>query len=81
KLLARAIPCVLLGFLVDSPDFEFYHPPLHRFLVRFDEYVSYYTRYPYQGLLVPPPPLFLGPTPPPAPAPPVPQPPPGPAPS
>ncbi|CAI7810006.1 unnamed protein product [Closterium sp. NIES-54] len=32
KLSARAIPCVFLGFPVDSPDFLFYHPPLHRFL-------------------------------------------------
>ncbi|CAI7787830.1 unnamed protein product [Closterium sp. NIES-53] len=50
KLSARAIPCVFLGFPVDSPDFLFYHPPLHRFLdsrdVRFDESMSYYTQYP-----------------------------------
>ncbi|CAI7762517.1 unnamed protein product [Closterium sp. NIES-54] len=63
----------------DSSDLEFYHPPLHRFLntcdVRFDESASYYTRYPYKGLLVPPPPLFLAPSPPLVPAPPVPQPP------
>ncbi|CAI7866532.1 unnamed protein product [Closterium sp. NIES-53] len=54
KLSARAIPCVFLGFPVDSPDFSFYHPPLHRFLdsrdVRFDEFVSYYTRCPCRGL-------------------------------
>ncbi|CAI7877772.1 unnamed protein product [Closterium sp. NIES-53] len=41
KLLARAIPCIFLGFPVDSPDYAFYHPPLHQFLdsrdVRFDE--------------------------------------------
>ncbi|CAI7833825.1 unnamed protein product [Closterium sp. NIES-54] len=29
KLSARAIPCVFLGFPMDSPDFSFYHPPLH----------------------------------------------------
>ncbi|CAI7909743.1 unnamed protein product, partial [Closterium sp. NIES-53] len=84
KLLARAIPCVFLGFPVDSPDYAFYHPPLHHFLdsrdVRFDESVSYYTWYPYQCLSVPPP-LLLAPSPPPAPAPPVPPPPPGPTPS
>ncbi|CAI7909246.1 unnamed protein product, partial [Closterium sp. NIES-54] len=83
KLLTRAIPCVFLGFPVDSSDFEFYHPPLHRFLdsrdIRFDEFVSYYTRYPCRGLPVPPPPLFLAPSPPPALAPSVPPPPPGPA--
>ncbi|CAI7863764.1 unnamed protein product [Closterium sp. NIES-53] len=82
---ARAIPCVFLGFPVDSPDHAFYHPPLHQFLdsrdVRFDESVSYYTRYPYRGLSVPPPPLFLAPSPPPAPTPPIPPPPPGPVPS
>ncbi|CAI7895740.1 unnamed protein product [Closterium sp. NIES-54] len=85
KLSARAIPCVFLGFPVDSPEFSFYHPPLHRFLdsrnVRFDESVSYYTRHPCQGLPVPPTPLFLAPSPPPAPAPPISTPPPGPAPS
>ncbi|CAI7784554.1 unnamed protein product [Closterium sp. NIES-54] len=29
---ARAIPCVFLGFPVGSPDYSFYHPPLHQFL-------------------------------------------------
>ncbi|CAI7865465.1 unnamed protein product [Closterium sp. NIES-53] len=81
----RAISCVFLGFPVDSPDRAFYHPPLQQFLdsrdVRFDESVSYYTRYPCRGPPVPPPPLFLAPYPPPAPAPPVPPPPLGPAPS
>ncbi|CAI5461534.1 unnamed protein product, partial [Closterium sp. Yama58-4] len=74
KLSARAIPYVFLGFPVDSSDYTFYHPPFHRFLdsrdVRFDESVSYYTRYPCRGLPVLPPPLFLAPSPPPAPAPP-----------
>ncbi|CAI7751758.1 unnamed protein product [Closterium sp. NIES-53] len=54
KLLACAIPCVFLGFPVGSPDYSFYHPPLHQFLdsrdVRFDESVSYYIRYPCRGL-------------------------------
>ncbi|CAI7810426.1 unnamed protein product [Closterium sp. NIES-53] len=85
KLSACAIPCVFLGFPVDSLDFSFYHLPLHYFLdsrdVRFDESMSYYTRYPCRGLPVPPPPLFLAPSPPLAPAPPVPPPPLGPAPS
>ncbi|CAI7779145.1 unnamed protein product [Closterium sp. NIES-54] len=76
KLSAHAIPCVFLGFSVDSPDHAYYHPPLHQFLdsrdIRFDESVSYYACYPCQGLPVPPPPLFLAPSPPPAPAPPVP---------
>ncbi|CAI7733662.1 unnamed protein product [Closterium sp. NIES-54] len=85
KLSACTIPCVFLGFPVGSHDYSFYHPPLHQFLnsrdVRFDESMSYYTRYPCRGLLFPPPPLFLAPSPPPAPAPPVPPAPPGPAPS
>ncbi|CAI7812826.1 unnamed protein product [Closterium sp. NIES-53] len=85
RLSAGAIPCVSLGFSVGSPDYSFYHSPLHQFLdsrdVRFDESVSYYTRYPCRGLPVPPPPFFLAPSPPPAPAPPVPPPPAGPAPS
>ncbi|CAI5457664.1 unnamed protein product [Closterium sp. Yama58-4] len=83
KLLACAIPCVFLGFPVDSSNYTFYHPPLHWFLdsrdIRFDESVSYYTQYPCRGLPVPPPPLYLAPSPPPAPASPVPPPPPGPA--
>ncbi|CAI7833532.1 unnamed protein product [Closterium sp. NIES-53] len=68
KISARAIPCVFLGFPVGSSNYSFYHPPLHQFLdsrnVRFHEPVSYYTRYPYRGLLVPPPPLFLAHSPP-----------------
>ncbi|CAI7882377.1 unnamed protein product [Closterium sp. NIES-53] len=76
KLSARAIPCLFFGFPVGSPDYSFYHPPLHQFLdsrdVRFDELVSYYTQYPCRGLPVPPPPLFFAPSLPPAPAPPVP---------
>ncbi|CAI7755125.1 unnamed protein product [Closterium sp. NIES-53] len=78
KLLARAVLCVFLGSPVASADWSFYHPPLHQFLdsydARFDESVSYYTRYPCRGLPVPPPPLFLAPSLPPAPAPPVPPP-------
>ncbi|CAI7810953.1 unnamed protein product [Closterium sp. NIES-53] len=79
RLSARAIPCVFLGFLVDVPDYMFYHPSLHRFLdsrdIEFVKSVSYFVRYPSRGLPVPPPPLFLAPAPPPAPAPPVPPPP------
>ncbi|CAI7733977.1 unnamed protein product [Closterium sp. NIES-53] len=83
KISARTVPCVFLGFPVASADWSFYHPPLHQFLdsrdVRFDGSVSYYTHYPYRGLPVPPPPLFLAPSLPPAPAPLVPPPPPSPA--
>ncbi|CAI7772195.1 unnamed protein product [Closterium sp. NIES-53] len=85
KLSARAIPCIFLGFPVDSFEYTFYHPRLHRFFdsrdVRFNESVYYYTRYPCRGLPVPRPPLFLGPSPPHAPALPVHPPLPGPAPS
>ncbi|CAI7821545.1 unnamed protein product [Closterium sp. NIES-54] len=67
----------------DSSDFTFYHPHLHRFFfscdVRFDESVPYYVRYPFRGLPIPPPPLFLTSAPPPSP--PVQPLPPGPAPS
>ncbi|CAI7880173.1 unnamed protein product, partial [Closterium sp. NIES-53] len=63
KILPRAVSCVFLGFLEDSSDYTFYHPPLHRFFdsrdVRFDEFVPYYVRYPCRGLPVPPAPLFL----------------------
>ncbi|CAI7865681.1 unnamed protein product [Closterium sp. NIES-53] len=56
---------------LDSSDFTFYHPPLHRFFdscdVCFVESVPYYTQYPCRGLSVPPPPLFLTLAPPPAP--------------
>ncbi|CAI7865635.1 unnamed protein product [Closterium sp. NIES-53] len=62
-----------------SADWSFYHPPLHLDScdVRFDESVSYYTRYP----CTPPPPLFLAPSLPPTHTPPVLPPPPSPAPS
>ncbi|CAI7758523.1 unnamed protein product [Closterium sp. NIES-54] len=83
KISPRAIPCVFLYFPEDSSDFTFYHPPLHRFYyscdVRFDESVPYYVRYPFRGLPIPPPPLFLTSAPPPSP--PVQPLPPGPAPS
>ncbi|CAI7841580.1 unnamed protein product [Closterium sp. NIES-53] len=79
KLSARAISCVFLSFPVGSPDYSFYHPPLHQFIdsrdVRFDESVFYYNRYPFRGLLVPSLPLFLASSLPPAPSPPVPPPP------
>ncbi|CAI7817075.1 unnamed protein product, partial [Closterium sp. NIES-53] len=81
KLSPRAVPCVFLGFLEDSSDFTFYHPPSHRFFdsrdVRFEESTPYYVRYPSRGLPVPSPPLFLTSAPPHAP--PIQPPPPGPA--
>ncbi|CAI7930167.1 unnamed protein product [Closterium sp. NIES-54] len=83
KISPRAVSCVFLGFLEDSSDYTFYHPPLHRFFdscdVRFDKSVPYYVRYPCRGLPIPPAPLFLTSAPPPAPL--VQPPPPSPAPS
>ncbi|CAI7923904.1 unnamed protein product [Closterium sp. NIES-53] len=44
KLSARAIPCVFLGFPLDVPGWQFYHPTSHRVLpsqdVTFDDPVS-----------------------------------------
>ncbi|CAI7870591.1 unnamed protein product [Closterium sp. NIES-53] len=45
KLSARAIPCVFLGFVLDSPGWQFYHPTSGRVLpsqdVTFDESVPF----------------------------------------
>ncbi|CAI7740918.1 unnamed protein product [Closterium sp. NIES-54] len=47
KLSPHALPCVFLRFPVDSSDFTFYHPPLHRLFdsrdVLFVESIPYYT--------------------------------------
>ncbi|CAI7815346.1 unnamed protein product [Closterium sp. NIES-53] len=46
KLSSRAVPCVFLGFPLDAPGWQFYHPTSRRVLssqdVTFDESVSYY---------------------------------------
>ncbi|CAI7840395.1 unnamed protein product [Closterium sp. NIES-53] len=46
KLSSRAVPCVFLGFPLDAPGWQFYHPTSRRVLssqdVTFDELVSYY---------------------------------------
>ncbi|CAI7905062.1 unnamed protein product, partial [Closterium sp. NIES-53] len=46
KLSSRAIPCVFLGFPLDAPGWQFYHPTSRRVLssheVTFDESMSYY---------------------------------------
>ncbi|CAI7932787.1 unnamed protein product [Closterium sp. NIES-54] len=66
KLSPRAVPCVFLGFPLDAPGWQFYHPTSRRVLssqdVTFDESVPYY---PYRTASLPPPPLFLAPGPPP----------------
>ncbi|CAI7923906.1 unnamed protein product [Closterium sp. NIES-53] len=69
KLSARAIPCVFLGFVLDAPGWQFYHPTSRRVLptqdVTFDKSVPFYRLFPYRSAPPPPPPLFLAPGPPP----------------
>ncbi|CAI7844955.1 unnamed protein product, partial [Closterium sp. NIES-54] len=81
KLSPRATPCVFLGFPLDAPGWQFYHPTSRRVLssqdVTLDESVPYYRLFPYRTAPLPPPPLFLAPGPPPV----DPLPPQGPAPS
>ncbi|CAI7834270.1 unnamed protein product [Closterium sp. NIES-54] len=63
KLSSRAVPCVFLGFPLDAPGWQFYHPTSHHVLssqdVTFDEPVSYYRLFPYRTASLLPPPLFL----------------------
>ncbi|CAI7888485.1 unnamed protein product, partial [Closterium sp. NIES-53] len=81
KLSPRAVPCVFLGFPLNAPRWQFYHPTSCRVLsskdVTFDESVPFYRLFPYRTAPLPPPPLFLAPGPPPV----DPLPPQGPAPS
>ncbi|CAI7739753.1 unnamed protein product, partial [Closterium sp. NIES-53] len=81
KLSPRVVPCVFLGFPLDAPGWQFYHPTSRRVLssqdVTFDESVPFYRLFPYRAAPLPPPPLFLAPGPPPV----DPLPPQGPAPS
>ncbi|CAI7895097.1 unnamed protein product [Closterium sp. NIES-54] len=81
KLSARTIPCVFLGFPLDAPGWQFYHPTSRRVLpsqdVTFDESVPFYCLFPYSSAPLLPPLLFLAPGPPPV----DPLPPQGPAPS
>ncbi|CAI7903401.1 unnamed protein product, partial [Closterium sp. NIES-54] len=68
KLSSRAVPCVFLGFPLNAPGWEFYHPTSRRVLssqdVTFDESVPYYRLFPYRTAPLPPPLLFLAPGPP-----------------
>ncbi|CAI7781576.1 unnamed protein product [Closterium sp. NIES-54] len=68
RLYARAIPSVFLGFVLDAPDWQFYHPTSRRVLpsqdVTFDESVPFYRLFPYHSAPLPPPPLLLAPGPP-----------------
>ncbi|CAI7892565.1 unnamed protein product [Closterium sp. NIES-53] len=63
KLSSCAVCCVFLGFPLDAPGWQFYHPTSRRALstqdVTFDESVSYYRLFPYHTASLPPPPLFL----------------------
>ncbi|CAI7849967.1 unnamed protein product [Closterium sp. NIES-54] len=63
KLSSHAVPCVFLGFPLDAPGWQFYHPTSRRVLssqeITFDESVSYYRLFPYRTASLPPPPLFL----------------------
>ncbi|CAI7916682.1 unnamed protein product, partial [Closterium sp. NIES-53] len=51
KLSALAIPCVFLGFSLDPPGWQFYHPTSRRVFpsqdVTFDESVPFYRLFPY----------------------------------
>ncbi|CAI7893252.1 unnamed protein product [Closterium sp. NIES-53] len=69
KLSAHAIPCVFLGFVLDAPGWQFFHPTSRRVLpsqdVTFDKSVPFYRLFPYRSAPLPPSPLFLAPGPPP----------------
>ncbi|CAI5961957.1 unnamed protein product [Closterium sp. NIES-65] len=65
KLSPRDAPCVFLGFPLDAPGWQFYHPSSRRVLssqdVTFDESVPFYRLFPYRTPSLPPPPDFLVP--------------------
>ncbi|CAI7798168.1 unnamed protein product [Closterium sp. NIES-53] len=69
KLFSRTLRCVFLGFPIDAPPWQFYHPRERRFFssqdVTFDEYVCFYRLYLHASHPVPLAPLFLVPVPPP----------------
>ncbi|CAI7838919.1 unnamed protein product [Closterium sp. NIES-54] len=58
KLPSRAIPRVFLGFPLDAPGWQFYHPTSSTVLpsqdVTFDESVSFYRLFPYRTAPLPP---------------------------
>ncbi|CAI7881357.1 unnamed protein product [Closterium sp. NIES-53] len=69
KLSACAIPCVFLGFPLDAPGWQVYHPTSRCLLpsqdVTFDESVPFHHLFLYCSVPSLPPPLFLAPGPPP----------------
>ncbi|CAI7787788.1 unnamed protein product, partial [Closterium sp. NIES-53] len=64
KLSSCAVPCVFLGFPLDAPGWQFYHPTSRRLLssqdVTFDKSVSYYHLFPYRTASPPPPAALPG---------------------
>ncbi|CAI7808088.1 unnamed protein product [Closterium sp. NIES-53] len=68
KLSARAIPFVFIGFPLDAPGWQFYHPTSRRILssqdITFDKSVPFYCLFPNCSAPLPPLPLFLAPSPP-----------------
>ncbi|CAI7872204.1 unnamed protein product, partial [Closterium sp. NIES-53] len=68
KLSPRAIPCVFLGFVLDAPGWQFYHPTSHHIFpsqdATFNESVTFYRLFPYRSTPPLPLPLFLAPGPP-----------------
>ncbi|CAI7827678.1 unnamed protein product, partial [Closterium sp. NIES-53] len=69
QLSSRTARSVFLGFPIDAPGWEFYHPALRRVLsshdTTFDESVGFYCLHPHASSPVPLLPLFLVPGPPP----------------
>ncbi|CAI7802806.1 unnamed protein product [Closterium sp. NIES-53] len=59
KLSSHAIPCVILGFPLDAPGWQFYHPTSRLVLpsqdITFDESVPFYHLFPYRTAPPPPP--------------------------
>ncbi|CAI7787838.1 unnamed protein product [Closterium sp. NIES-54] len=68
KLSPHTLRCVFLGFSIDAPPWQFYHPCEHRVFssqdVTFDEYICFYRLHPHASHPVPLTPLFLVPVPP-----------------
>ncbi|CAI7802595.1 unnamed protein product [Closterium sp. NIES-54] len=66
KLSTRTIPFVFLGFPLNAPGWQFYHPTSRRVLpsqdATFDESVPFYRLFPYRSAHPLPPPLFLAPS-------------------
>ncbi|CAI7859110.1 unnamed protein product [Closterium sp. NIES-53] len=69
KLSSRTLRCVFLGFPIDTPMWQFFHPHSRQVFssqdVTFDESFCYYRLHPHSSNPVPLAPLFLVPVPPP----------------